>query len=104
GVGILVAGHHGVSITNGAIRRFAAGVQVNSSTGVVIAHNEFADNGEAIDLQIGSVADVIKDNLFTGSTIRAIMLRTGATGNDIKDNMFGGNRIGILVFGGVDNT
>ena len=32
------------------------------------------------------------------------MLRSNSSDNDIKNNTFTGNRVGILVFGGVDNT
>jgi parallel beta-helix repeat protein len=32
------------------------------------------------------------------------MLRSNSIDNDIKDNTFIGNRVGVLVFGGVDNT
>ncbi len=32
------------------------------------------------------------------------MLRTNVTGNDIKNNRFINDRVGILIFGGVDNT
>ena len=66
-------------------------------------HNEFVANGEGIDLQSGSVANTIKQNVFRDHTTRAVMLRTDSTDNDIKHNTFTGNRVGILVFGGVDN-
>ena len=72
-------------------------------TGIVIRHNEFVDNGEAIDAQAGSVGNTIKDNVFRGSTVRAIMLRSSSQDNDIKNNVFAGIWIGVLVFGGVDS-
>jgi hypothetical protein len=43
-----------------------------------------------IDFQAGSIGNTVKENVFRDSTTRGIMLR--------------GNRVGILVFGGVDNT
>jgi parallel beta-helix repeat protein len=103
-VGITVTGRSDVSIRGGTIRGFAAAVRVISSSDLVITHNEFAENGEGIDLQSGSVANTIKQNLFRDNTIRAVMLRTDSAENDIKHNTFTGNRVGILVFGGVDNT
>ena len=45
-----------------------------------------------------------RTTLFRDSTTRAIMLRSNSIDNDIKNNTFIGNRVGILVFGGVDNT
>jgi parallel beta-helix repeat protein len=102
-VGITVTGRTDVSIRGGTIRGFAAGVRVNASSDLVIMHNEFIENGEGIDLQSGSVANTIKQNVFRDHTTRAVMLRTDSADNDIKHNTFTGNRVGILVFGGVDN-
>ena len=102
-VGINVTGRTDVSIRGGTIRAFAVGVRVNTSSDLVIMHNEFVENGEGIDLQSGSVANTIKQNVFRDHTTRAVMLRTDSGDNDIKHNTFTGNRVGILVFGGVDN-
>jgi parallel beta-helix repeat protein len=104
GVGITVIGRTDVTIVGGRIENFAVGVRVNTSTDVVIQHNELVGNPEGIDLQAGSVGAAIKDNAFSDSITRAIMLRSNSHDNDIKNNAFTGNRIGILVFGGVDNT
>ena len=104
GVGIAVTGRTDISISNGTISNFAVAVRVNTSTDVVIKHNELVANPEGIDLQIGSVGNTIKDNVFRDSITRGIMLRSGAIENDIKNNTFTGNRLGILVFGGVDNS
>jgi parallel beta-helix repeat protein len=102
-VGINVTGRTDISIRGGTIRGFAAGVRVNTSSDLVITHNEFVANGEGIDLRSGSIANTIKQNVFRDHTTRAVMLRTDSAGNDIKHNTFTGNRVGILVFGGVDN-
>jgi len=102
-VGINVTGKTDVSIRGGTVRGFAAGVRVNTSSDLAIVHNEFVANGEGIDLQSGSVANTIKQNLFRDHTTRAVMLRGGSADNDIHHNTFTGNRVGILVFGGVDN-
>jgi large repetitive protein len=104
GVGIAVTGRTDISISGGTVRNFAVGVRVNSSTDVVIKHNEFVGNPEGIDLQAGSVGNTIKNNAFRDSTTRGIMLRSTSSENDIKNNTFTGNRVGILVFGGVNNT
>jgi len=103
-VGIAVTGRTDISIAGGTVRNFAVGVRVNTSTDVVIKHNEFVENPEGIDCQAGCVGNTIKDNAFRNSSIRGIMLRSNSRDNDIKNNAFTGNRIGILVFGGVDNT
>ena len=102
-VGIAVTGRTDVSIRSGTIRNFAAAVRVNTSSDLVISHNEFVENGEGVDLQSGSVENTIKQNGFRDSSLRGIMLRSNSADNDIKHNTFTGNRVGILVFGGVDN-
>jgi parallel beta-helix repeat protein len=103
GVGVLVVGRTGVSIVGGTIRGFAAGVQVNTSTGVVINEAELVDNRDGIDFQAGSIGNSVKDSAFRGSIVRAIMLRSDARLNVIEDNTFTSNRIGIAAVGGVDN-
>ncbi len=103
GLGIVVIGRSDVTIAGGVIRNFAVALRLNTATGIVIRHNEFVDNGEAIDAQAGSVGNTIKENVFRGSTVRAIMLRGSSQDNDIKNNVFAGNRIGVLVFGSVDS-
>jgi parallel beta-helix repeat protein len=103
-VGIAVTGRTDVSIRRGTIRNFAVAVRVNTSSDLVITHNEFVENGEGVDLQSGSVGNMIKENWFRDSSLRGIMLRSDSADNDIKHNSFTGNRVGILVFGGVDNT
>ena len=103
GVGILVAGRTDVTIEGGVIRNFAVAMQLNTATGVVIRHNEFAGNAEHLDLQAGSIGNTIKENVLRDATIRAIMLRGSVTHNEIKDNTLTGNRVGILVFAGADN-
>lgn len=102
--GIDVVGRTDISIRGGTIRNFAVAVRVNTSSDLVISHTEFVENGEGIDLQAGSVANTIKQNYFRDNSTRAIMLRSSSSDNDIKHNTFTGNRVGILVFGGVDNV
>ena len=103
GVGISIGGRADVTIAGGVIRNFGVAIRLTAATGVVIRNSEFAGNGEALDLQAGSIGNSIKENVFRDSTIRAIMLRSNARDNDVKGNVFTGNRIGILVFGGIDN-
>ena len=103
-VGIAVTGRTDVSIEGGTVSHFAVAVRVNTSTDVVIKHNEFAENAEGVDLQAGSIGNTIKDNAFRNNSTRGIMLRGNVRDNDIKNNTFTGNRVGILVFAGVDNT
>jgi parallel beta-helix repeat protein len=103
GAGILVGGRADITIAGGVIRNFAVAIRLNAATGVVIRNTEFAGNGEALDLQAGSIGNTVKENVFRDSTIRAIMLRSNSRDNDIKSNILTGNRIGILVFGGIDN-
>jgi parallel beta-helix repeat protein len=104
GVGVLVSARTDVTIMNGSISGFAVGVRTLTATDVVIKQTAFSNNAEGVDLQAGSIGNTLKNNEFSGSTIRAIMLRGNARDNDIKDNTFTNNRIGVLVFGGVDNT
>ena len=58
---------------------------------------------KAIDLQSGSVGNTIKENVFRDSTHPSHHAQDNSIDNDIKNNTFTGNRVGILVFGGVDN-
>ena len=104
GAGIAVTGRTDISFTGGTIMNFAVAVRVNASTDVVIKHNEFVANPEGIDLQAGSIGNTIKDNAFRDSITRGIMLRSNSSDNDVKNNTFIGNRVGVLVFGGVDNN
>jgi parallel beta-helix repeat protein len=104
GVGISVLGRTHVTIVGGTVRSFATGVRVFDSTHIVLKENEFVDNGDGIDLQAGSRRITIKENGFSGNSTRGIMIRGSVTNNVIKENTFTGNRVGVLVFGGVDNT
>ena len=104
GAGINVTGRTDVSISNGSIRNFMAGVLTNASTEIVIKQMEFAENGDGIDLQAGSSGNIIKQNDFNHNLTRGIMIRGASTDHVIKENAFTGNRVGILVFAGVDNT
>lgn len=104
GVGIVLTGRNDVSIAGGTIQNFAVAVQVNTSTGIVIKNTQFVDNREGIDFQAGSIGNSVKTCAFRDSSVRAIMFRSNARLNDIKNNSFTGNRLGILVFGGVENV
>lgn len=103
GVGITVIGRTKVSIMGGAVQGFAVAVRMTNSTDIAIKQNVFRGNGEGIDLQAGSIGNVIKENEFQNSSIRGIMLRSNARQNVVKENTFTDNSIGIQVFGGVDN-
>jgi parallel beta-helix repeat protein len=103
GVGIAVTGRTDISISGGTIKSFAVAVRVNTSTDVVIKHNEIVENPEGVDCQAGCIGNTIKDNVFRNSITRGIMLRSNSRDNDVKNNTFINNRIGILVFGGVNN-
>jgi parallel beta-helix repeat protein len=102
GAGFIVVGRSDVTIANGVIRNFQVAVRLNASTGIVIRHNELAQNGDGIDNQAGGVGNTFKENTFRNHTVRAIMLRGGSSDNDIKNNTFVANRIGILVNGATD--
>jgi nitrous oxidase accessory protein NosD len=104
GAGVAVSGYDDVTIAGGTIRQFAVGIRVASSTELVIRQIEFIANAEGIDFQAGSIHNTVKDSAFRLSGTRALMLRTNSKENDIKANTFADNRIGILVFGGVDNS
>jgi len=104
GVGIAITSHRDITISGGTIANFAAGIRTLAATDVDVKHVEFAGNPEGIDFQAGSIGNSIKENVFRDSTIRGIMLRSNSKENDIKNNTFINNRLGILVFGGVDNT
>jgi parallel beta-helix repeat protein len=104
GIGIAVTGRNDVSILGGTISNFATAVRVIASTDLDIKHNEFAGNPEGIDFQAGSIGNSVKENVFRDSSIRGIMLRSNSRENDIRNNAFINDRVGILVFGGIDNT
>jgi para-nitrobenzyl esterase len=104
GAGIDVAGRSGVTIVNGTIKNFGAGIQVASSTKIVIRGNVLADNTDGIDLQAGSHGNVIIHNTLQNNRSRGIMLRSGVIGNYVNENAFTGNRVGILLFGASGTT
>ena len=104
GAGVAVSGYDDVTIAGGAIRQFSVGIRVATSTELVIRQIEFIANAEGIDFQAGSIHNTVKDSAFRLSSTRAIMLRSNSQENDIKANTFADNRIGILLFGGVDNS
>ena len=103
GVGVLVVGRSDVTVANGVIRNFLAAVQMNTSTGIVIRHNEFVQNGEGIDVQAGTIGTIVKANVVRDNATRGIMLRGGSRDTDVKNNTFSGNRIGVLLFGAIDS-
>ncbi|MEP6602181.1 MAG: right-handed parallel beta-helix repeat-containing protein, partial [Nitrospirota bacterium] len=86
GVGIAVTGRADISIAGGTIRNFAVAMRVNTSTDVVIKHNQILENPEGVDCQSGCVGNTIKDNVFRDSATRGIMLRSNSRDNDIKNN------------------
>lgn len=105
GIGIDVSGRHGVTIVGGTIEHFATGIRLLNSSDIDIKGNEIRDNaGDGLDVQAGSTAVSIKDNVLVGSGMRGIMLRSNTSDNEIKDNRFDGNRVGILLFGPLDTT
>lgn len=104
GTGVAVSGYDDVTIAGGAIRQFAVGIRVATSTELVIRQIEFIANAEGIDFQAGSINNTVKDNTFSQHSVRAIMLRGNTIANDIKSNTFSGNRVGILVFAGADTS
>jgi parallel beta-helix repeat protein len=104
GVGIDVTGRTNVSISGGVVKNFEAGVRITRSTDIVVKGNEFRDNGDGVDLHVFSQGNTVKDNAFRDNRARGIMIRPFSSDNTITENTFTGNRVGILVFGGVENT
>jgi para-nitrobenzyl esterase len=104
GAGISVIGRTAVRISGGTIRNFAAGVLTNASSGITIARNAFVDNVDGIDLQAGSSGIRIQGNDFRDNRSRGIMIRSASTRHMITSNTFERDRVGILIFGGIDNT
>lgn len=104
GAGILIVGRRGVWVVGGRIENFTAGVQVNSSSGVVVKHMTFAANGEGVDLQTGSRGATIRENSFFDHRARGVMMRAGSADNVIKENAFSGNNVGVALNGTVDAT
>jgi parallel beta-helix repeat protein len=103
GSGVDVVGRTQVTIVGGTVRNFFAGVRTRDSSGIVISHMELVENVDGVDLQAGSTGTTIKHSEFRNNTSRGIMIRGASTLHVVKDNTFIGNRVGILVFGGVDN-
>jgi parallel beta-helix repeat protein len=104
GVGIGLTGRTKVSIFDGTVKNFEAGIRTTDTSDIVIKDSTLIENGDGIDLQSGSRGNVIKANAFRNNRTRGIMLRSGVIDNDIKANTFTGNRVGILLFAGVENT
>lgn len=101
--GISVTGRTNISIVGGTVRNFTAGVRVNNSTDIVVKGNNLRENADGVDCQAGCVGNTIKENEFWDNRARGIMLRGNSRDNVVKENTFSGNRVGILVFGGVEN-
>lgn len=104
GAGVLIVGRRGVWVTGGHIEGFIAGVLVNNSSGVVIKHMTFSNNGEGIDLQAGARLATIKENGFFNNRARGVMMRTNSLDNIVKENSFAGNNVGVALNGTLGAT
>ena len=93
-----------MTIAGGTIVNFEAGIRVLESTDVTVKWNTLAENTEGVDLQAGSVAAAIHENVLRNNRSRGIMVRANARDHRIKENWFSGNRVGILLFGATDAT
>lgn len=104
GIGISISGRTQVSIVGGTIANFTTGIQISSSSYVVIKSNAFSGNGDGVDVQAGSTAVTIKENTIQGSRTRGVMLRGSTLDNEVSENRLSANRVGILMFGPVGTT
>jgi para-nitrobenzyl esterase len=104
GAGVSLTGRSHVTILGGFIENFEAGVRVGTSTGNVIYDNDISRNTDGIDLQAGSVGNVVARNTFRDNRSRGIMGRSDSARNLIAGNAFTGNRVGILLFGAAGTT
>jgi nitrous oxidase accessory protein NosD len=104
GAGVLIAGRSGVWVTGGHIEGFIAGVIVNSSSGVVIKHMTFSNNGEGVDLQAGARGTTIKESSFFNNRARGVMMRANSADNSVKENSFAGNNVGVALNGTLGAT
>lgn len=92
GNGITVTASHGVTIFGGTVTGFLSGIFVAGSTDVVIAHNEFTLNREAVLFQATS-GSVIRNNVASNSLMRAFMIRPNMAGGLSTDNFVLNNLI-----------
>jgi nitrous oxidase accessory protein NosD len=103
GSGVDVVGRTQVTIVGGTVRNFFAGVRTRDSSGIVITHMELVENVDGVDLNQRSTGNTVKHSEFRNNRSRGIMIRSFSTLHVVKDNTFTGDRVGILLFGGVDN-
>jgi parallel beta-helix repeat protein len=104
GNGIDVTSRTDVTISGGIIRNFFAGVRILNSTDIVLRQNVLQENTDGVDGRSGGIGNTIAHNEFRGNLSRGIMFRGNTSRNTLWDNTFTANRVGILVFGGVDNV
>ncbi|GAA2037039.1 right-handed parallel beta-helix repeat-containing protein [Polymorphospora rubra] len=108
GNGIRNNGHDQVTITNGTVREFDHGVQLNAGTaGNIVDGLTLEENQEAgiqlVDADNGTAGNLIRDNQFTANA-DGIALTGGTRGTLIRDNTIGGStRTGIHLDGGSGN-
>jgi parallel beta-helix repeat protein len=102
GDGIAIVERTDVTVKDGRIQNFAAGVRIASSSDVTIKNSTFAANTDGIDCAAGCSGNAIKYNHFLDNVARGVMLRSSTSDNVVRDNVFARNRVGILLFGAVD--
>lgn len=103
GSGVDVVGRTQVTIVGGTVRNFFAGVRTRDSSEIVVSHMELVENVDGVDLNQRSTGNTVKHSEFRNNRSRGIMIRSFSTLHVVKDNTFTGDRVGILVFGGIDN-
>ena len=104
GAGVVITGRRGVWVTGGQIENFVAGVLVNNSSGVVIKHMTFSNNGEGVDLQAGARGTTIKESSFFDNRARGVMMRANSADNVVKESSFSGNNVGVALNGTLGAT
>jgi large repetitive protein len=92
--GIQVAGHHGVTIANGAVRQFSEGVLVMGGSDVAIRRLESTDQGHGGITVDGARRVVIADDTVRGAGAGIIVTRSDSV-------QVGANRVSGSASGGI---
>lgn len=104
GPGILLSGVSGVTVRNGTVERFEAGVVIDGGSANLVEHLTVQDNvgAPAGELGDGIVVNNSRDNRVRANVVRrngpfsGISLGPSATGNEVSDNTVADNDMAHL--------
>jgi parallel beta-helix repeat protein len=103
-VGIRVEGHHGVTVTNGAVSGFDLGVLLDASTGNTLATLDIHGNaGRGVMLANSSNSNRVEHNAITHNERSAVAL-VDSQRNVVAENLASDDAAGVHMEGASHNT